>query len=104
MVAENEVLIIPPHLFRYNKIRYLPARRRTVLLSGWRDSEIGQRFRGDHAIAMSDHADFDELLQFARMVQPQKIYTMHGFEDFPKYLREIGFDAEYLRPMTQTGF
>jgi len=53
----GQVLIIPPHLFRFNKIKNLPAKRRTVLLSGWNNSEIGMRFRSDHYISMSDHAD-----------------------------------------------
>jgi len=95
-VRDRDVLIIPPHLFRYRKVKSLPARFRTVLLSGWAGSPTGGRFGSDHSIPLSDHADFEELLQFVKTVNPQKVYTTHGFDDFPHYIKNIGYDAEIL--------
>ncbi|MDZ7316411.1 MAG: MBL fold metallo-hydrolase [candidate division KSB1 bacterium] len=92
----RQVLIIPPHAVRFRRAAGLPVKRRTVLLSGWAKSPLGNRFGADHCIPLSDHADFNELIFFVRQVQPQKIYTLHGFEDFPLYLRDLGYDAEYL--------
>jgi putative mRNA 3-end processing factor len=93
----NQVLVIPPHSMHFHKVKELPARRRTVLLSGWAKSATGNRFGSDYCIPLSDHADFNELLEFVKQVNPQKIYTTHGFEDFPRYLKDLGFDAELLK-------
>ena len=91
----QEVLIIPPHLAgsraMFNLFRY-----RTVFLSGWTKGLPTNRWRADHVIPLSDHADFNGLVQFARTVNPQKIYTTHGFDQFPHHLRALGFDAEKL--------
>ncbi len=91
----REVLILPPHLsgshLMFNLMRY-----RTVLLSGWTKGLPTNRWRADHVIPLSDHADFNDLIEFARRVNPKKIYTTHGFHEFPRYLRDLGFDAEML--------
>ena len=101
-IAADEVLLIPPHSLKFNRVRNLPARYRTVFLSGWANSPNGMRFGAHHTIPMSDHADFNELLEFVRQVNPHKIYTTHGFDHFPQYLRDIGYDAELLTETTQT--
>ena len=93
----RQVLIVPPHSLQFRKVKELPPRRRTVLLSGWAKSPAGNRFGSDCVIPLSDHADFNELLEFVRQVNPQKIYTTHGFENFPQHLRELGYDAELLK-------
>ncbi len=93
---ELQVLIIPPHSIQFRRIKALPARRRTVLLSGWALAAGGNRFGCDHCIPLSDHADFDELIEFVRCVQPNKIFTLHGMPAFAQWLRELGYDAEYL--------
>ena len=98
----RQVLILPPHSFKYKKVKNLPYRRRTVFLSGWANSENGIRFGGDHCIPLSDHADFQELLDFVKQVNPQKVYTTHGFEEFPFHLRDLGYDAELLKETGQT--
>ncbi len=101
-IARGEVLILPPHLCQTRTFLSL-SRTRTVLLSGWANGENGFRYNSDHAIPLSDHADYAELLEFVRLVKPQKIYTTHGFDEFPKHLRALGFDAELLKPTAQLG-
>jgi len=100
-LASDEVLIIPPHLLRFKKVENLPLRKRFVFLSGWANSPNGMRFGAEHMIPMSDHADFNELLEFVRQVNPQKVYTTHGFDSFPQYLRDIGFKAALLEETKQ---
>lgn len=100
--ALDDVLIIPPHSLRFKKVPNLPLRKRFVFLSGWANSPNGMRFGAEHMIPLSDHADFNELLDFVRLVNPQKVYTTHGFDSFPDYLRDIGFDAELLEETKQT--
>ncbi len=97
ILAPDEVLIIPPHSLRFKKVSNLPLRKRFVFLSGWANSPNGTRFGAEHTIPLSDHADFNELLDFVRRVDPKKVYTTHGFESFPQYLRDIGYDAELLQ-------
>ncbi len=100
-VGRDEILLIPPHSLRFRKVKNLPPRYRTVFLSGWANAESGMRFGADHTVPLSDHADFNELLDFVRQVNPQKVYTTHGFDHFPQYLRDIGFDAELLKETDQ---
>jgi Cft2 family RNA processing exonuclease len=98
-VGHGEVLILPPHIYKYKKLHNL-ARVRTVFLSGWaQDTKTLLRF--DHAIPLSDHSDFNGLVQFIQNVRPQKIYTTHGFDLFPRHLRQMGYDAELLESSRQ---
>ena len=51
----------------------------------------------DAAFPLSDHADFNELIEFVRQVRPRRVFTTHGFAaDFAATLRDLGFDAEAL--------
>lgn len=94
-IGPEEVLIVPPHIAFSRALQFLP-RRRTVFLSGWANGKQGPGWHCDHRIALSDHADFNELIEFVGRVRPHKIYTTHGFAEFPGYLRALGYDAEML--------
>jgi Cft2 family RNA processing exonuclease len=59
------------------------------------------RYGVEHALPLSDHADFDELLELIERVQPKKIYSHHGYREFADFLRGKGFDAELARPDKQ---
>lgn len=92
----GEVLIIPPQALRYRAVRAIP-RLRTLLLSGWAaDPSAKYRYGADEALPFSDHADFDELIDFVRMVRPKQVFTTHGFSDFSRYLHAEGFAAQEL--------
>ncbi len=94
-IGPEEVLVVPPHIAFTRALQFVP-RRKTVFLSGWTRSSHGPGWRTDHRIPLSDHADFNELIEFVGMVRPHKIYTTHGFADFPDHLRAAGWDAEML--------
>ncbi|HPG39350.1 MAG TPA: MBL fold metallo-hydrolase RNA specificity domain-containing protein [bacterium] len=100
-VEPGDVLIIPPHLMGLRKLKNLPSRFKSVFLSGWANSATGARFGCDHCIALSDHADFQELLHFIKAVNPQKVFTTHGDINFPDYIRDIGYEAELLQLQSQ---
>jgi Cft2 family RNA processing exonuclease len=72
---------------------------RTAYISGWAlDRGAKWRFGTDAAFPLSDHADYDELLQYVYLTGAQRIYTMHGFAgEFAADLREVGFDARPLQ-------
>lgn len=72
---------------------------RTAYISGWAiDSGACWRFGTDAAFPLSDHADYDDLLEYARLTGASTVYTVHGFADqFAGDLRKQGLWAEPLR-------
>ena len=50
----------------------------------------------DHAIPLSDHADYDELLAAVDQVAPRVVYCTHGPESFVDCLRSAGHNAHVL--------
>jgi putative mRNA 3-end processing factor len=74
----------------------------TIAVSGWAmHPSTRYRLGADLALPLSDHADFDELITFARSVEPQIVYTTHGPVEFADHLRDAGFNARPLVPEAQ---
>ncbi len=100
-LADRGVLVAPPQVARTGFVTKFdnPCR---IMMSGWalRKGAI-YSYGVDHALPLSDHADFDELLELIDRVRPRKVYTHHGFRDFPDHLRQRGIDAELARPDAQ---
>ncbi len=97
---KERVLIVPPWVRNSQMIKNIP-KRRMAILTGWAlDSGIKNFFGTDDAFPLSDHADFSELTEYVRLAEPKKIYTVHGFSEFPDFLRKEGFDAEQLKETT----
>lgn len=68
----------------------------TIGFSGW---AIGSRYRYmmglDYVMPLSDHCDYNELVEAVKQCRPDKVYTFHGFaKEFAESLQEMGFDAE----------
>jgi putative mRNA 3-end processing factor len=98
---QDRILIIPPQVIRSRIIKSI-RRKRTAILSGWAMDTRSRFFSGvDETIPLSDHADFSELLEYVQKTKPEKIYTVHGFAEFVRYLKEEGFDAEPLNESTR---
>jgi len=71
----------------------------TIGFSGWAQST---RFpfgrRTDYSFAMSDHCDFNELVDMVVQSGAEQVYTIHGFvEEFASHLRKMGISAHPLR-------
>lgn len=82
----------------------LPGLGRTVTIAatGWAiDPRTRYRWGVDHALPLSDHADYDQLLETVERVAPQEIYCTHGPEEFADLLRDKGFNAQTLAPRKQ---
>jgi len=94
---QGAAVVIPPHVD--GEIRRI-ARRETVSLTGW-SLRGGWRTGGDHALPLSDHADFDELIELVERVRPRVVYVTHGSARFAKELRQRGFAAEFLKQKPQ---
>lgn len=74
----------------------------TIYLSGWgMDSSSRFRFGVDTVIPFSDHADFEELIAFAKDTHAKTVYCTHGFDSFIHTLREHGVNAQWLIPKPQ---
>lgn len=92
--AGGRVLIVPPQGRRSTALQGI-EHQRTAYLSGWAmDRGTTYRFRCDAAFPLSDHSDYDELLEYVERVQPRQVYTLHGFaHDFARDLRARGYRA-----------
>jgi len=71
----------------------------TIGFSGWAQSSRFPFTRGaDYSIPLSDHCDFNELVELVRRTGAEKVYTVHGFvNEFASYLCKLGFDSKPLR-------
>ena len=76
------------------------------MVTGWAvEPSARYRFGTDAAFALSDHADYDDLLAFVDRVQPQKVFTVHGFAaEFAATLRARGIEAWALGKENQLEF
>ena len=94
------ILYAPAQSGRSLFLQYLKRRFGAVLMifSGWA-VEDGYRYAMavDEAYPLSDHSDFQGLLSLVERVQPERVYTAHGFaEQFAHSLRARGFEAQPL--------
>jgi putative mRNA 3-end processing factor len=89
----GHAIVVPPGFHRGAR---LPGLKRTVTfaVSGWAMNPRTQyRLGVDHAIPLSDHADYDELFEAVERVEPKVIYCTHGPVKFVERLREAGHNA-----------
>jgi DNA ligase-1 len=92
--ARGKVLLCPPNVINSAMLRNL-GKSRTAILTGWAvEPNCRFRYQCDAAFPLSDHADFPDLLELVKRVQPRKVLTLHGFAaDFAQTLRDHGYDA-----------
>src|SRR5687768_4612640 len=87
------VLVAPPYVARTPFVMRFKNPMR-VIMTGWALLKGAQyRYGVDHALPLSDHADFDELLELVDRVRPKKVYTHHGYREFADVLKHRGIDA-----------
>lgn len=94
---QGATVIVPPALLDSNVIKKIPNAA-LAICSGWMQVRGSRRWRSaDAGFAISDHADWDGLLQAVKETEAEKVYVTHGFTDvFSKYLNEIGIEAEAI--------
>ena len=99
-VERGRVVIAPPA--GKDEVRRL-GRYRTALVSGWaKDAEFSRIFGADATFDLSDHCDFDELLEVVERSGAEQVYTVHGYtEDFARHLRKRGIKASALEATEQ---
>ena len=78
----------------------------TIGFSGWAQStKFSFGRRTDYSIPMSDHCDFNELVDMVVQSGAEKVYTIHGFvNEFAEHLRKIGISSQPLVENTLDDF
>ena len=100
-LEERGVLVAPPNVARNGFVTRFDNPLR-VVLTGWGMlKNAPYRYGVDYVLPLSDHADFDELLELIERVNPKKIYSHHGYREFADILKARGHDAELARPDKQ---
>lgn len=90
--AEGDVVVVPPTA-RLDRLGL--GERRVCWLSG-RALDGGRGV--DEAIALSDHAGFDELVEYALQSHAARVFTVDGHaEELADALRQSGIDALAVR-------
>jgi DNA ligase-1 len=103
--ARGHVVVCPPGAAAVSELRCHPGSR-VAVLTGWA-MQRGARFRygADLAIPLSDHAGYDDLLRAVEAVNPQRVFTVHGYaREFAADLRARGWDAWSLAGGDQVEF
>ena len=72
---------------------------RIAICSGWMQVRGNTRRRNaDAGFALSDHADWNGLLETAKYTGAEKVYVTHGFQSaFSRYLNETGIPATEVK-------
>src|SRR6266513_2717245 len=98
----GKVLICPPSVNRSSMLEKIP-RKRVAMISGWAvDPNAVYRYQVDAAFPLSDHADYNDLIRYVELVQPKRVFTLHGFAaEFARDLRDQGLEAWALTEENQ---
>jgi len=94
------IMIAPFSSGRSAFVRQLREKYRAAVIgfTGWAiDPGYKYSMGLDYAFDVSDHSDYNELIEFAKECNPCTILTVHGFaSDFAEDLRKLGFEADSL--------
>jgi putative mRNA 3-end processing factor len=91
--SPGHVVIAPPRTQKDATLRGL-SRKAEIAVTGWAAAP-GAHYRlgVDYAVPLSDHADYDELIECVERVQPEVVYCTHGPESFVERLVALGHNA-----------
>ena len=90
----GSVVICPPTANRTRLVQRI-KNRRTAILTGWAlNPATIHRYQCDAAYPLSDHADYPDLIRYVELIQPKRVFTVHGFaREFAEDLRRRGIEA-----------
>ncbi len=71
---------------------------KTISASGWAiQPSYKYKLKLDEAFILSDHADYISIIEFIKKVDPERIFTFHGFSnEFALKLKKAGYNAYSL--------
>lgn len=97
----HNILIVPMNLITKDLIRSLEHQQNrkvsVYFATGWKHHGSGK------CIPISDHCDYNDLLDFVKAVNPKQVLTMHGFaEEFSKTInKELGIWSRPIQDLNQ---
>lgn len=94
---KRKVLIFPIHRRTTKNIEKIEKKRTCVVTGLAVDNQnvIKSTFKVDSAFAMSNHAGYDELVQYVEIVKPKEVYLIEGFcVEFANKLKGLGYNAK----------
>lgn len=105
--VEGKVLLVPPNM-KGTKLLDRIRKKRVSAVMGWSlgiENEIMEFFNADFVFPLSNHAGYDELMQYIQIVNPEKIFLTgtYGME-FSRVLKNQGYDAKPLDTPRQLKF
>lgn len=91
--VEGHALVVPPDARTNPMVTRLEAR--VAYASGWAAVENRRvQYDADALLPLSDHCDFEELLEFVAETRPRRVVANHGYSDvFAHILRGRGIEA-----------
>ena len=94
---QNKIIIAPPAILGSRMLKRLPNPA-TAICSGWMQIRGNRRWQAvDAGFAVSDHADWNGLINAVKSSEAEQVYVTHGSQVvFSKYLNEIGIKADEL--------
>lgn len=109
LLAKKPWVMIAPMMSSKNKfVQEMKSKYGAVTIgfSGWAQSrKFSFGRRTDYSIPMSDHCDFNELVEMVKISGAEQVYTIHGFVDeFAKHLRTLGINAQPLQKNSLDNF
>jgi Cft2 family RNA processing exonuclease len=103
MNIENKVLLLPLFARESDALETIEDKRVGVV-AGWAMDRVSveSAFGADEAFPLSNHAGFDELINFVEIVKPEEVYVVNGFSvEFSMSLKKRGFNAKPLEKPSQ---
>jgi Cft2 family RNA processing exonuclease len=93
----GRALIVPPSAHGHPMLAAI-RRKRVIAVTGWALLDASyDRYGADALIPLSDHADWDELLQIVETCGARRVRTTHGYAaPFAHALARRGLDAGAL--------
>ena len=89
----GHAVVVPPWKHRSDGLARI-KNSVSFSVTGWAMHQSTKYRTGvDHAIPLSDHADYDELFEAVDRVAPRQVFCTHGPESFVDRLREAGWNA-----------
>jgi Cft2 family RNA processing exonuclease len=100
-LLHNRVILVPPNGQKDELISSI-RKKSVAILTGWAvDDSARWRYRADEQFIISDHADYQELIDYVQLVNPSLVYICHGEKNFVNHLRKLGFNAQVLERTRQ---
>lgn len=95
--AKGKIILFPPSAREAQSLLNC-GQIRTAAITGWAvEKGVIYAYNVDAAFPLSGHSDYNELLEFVKLVNPSKIITTHGYAtEFAQTLISKGYDAQAL--------